>query len=245
MSGFLPPIERLTFLDGQTLSAADFNEAWKDDEQFHALHNRYLHRTWGISTGLDAAIASNHLAAIVQPGYAIDALGRDIVILNETTVPAPVLPLAQVLLLTADSGGTCEWWSPYALKPGEQVPLLAAYVANGKIVGSPDFSRRRYVHSMAVPRVATGATESGHTGWTDGPAPTAWIEATIDTTDGGFVNSPQYFAWLDPPNGQLFIESTAAQSFVVRVLPGAANAAQAESDGWAVHWIGIETGGAL
>jgi hypothetical protein len=70
-------IKRLNFFDGQILSAEDF----KDEQTYHIekrqSHNRHVHGA-GIVRGLGVSVIRDYLA--VQPGYAIDCQGRDIVV---------------------------------------------------------------------------------------------------------------------------------------------------------------------
>ncbi len=240
--GFAPPIDRLDFLDGQTFAAQDLNDAALGLSRYRALHNRYLHRTWGIAFGLGAAVSSSFEEAVVQPGYAIGAGGEDVLLLTPTKVAAPNLPNPQTLLLAASPGGALEWWTPHATDIGAQVPLMAAYIDGGKISGTPDFNVRRYAHSLAQPRLGSGVTSAGHTGWTDSSGPVPWIEATVDTSGAGFVKSPQYFASLSPPDAAVLMVSAGPQSFTVRVV-GGDTAAEAESEQWTVTWVGIESGG--
>jgi hypothetical protein len=243
MAGILEPIDRIAFLDGQTLSARDFNDQWRNEARYRAMHNRYLHRTWGIALGLEASIAAGGRAAVVEPGYAIDSAGNDVLLLGQKEVAVPDLPLAQVFMLAIAAGGVCEWWPAKAWVTGPHVPLLAAWAQNGAMAGAVDFDVRRYAHSMAIPRMAAGSTEARHTRWKAGAGPAVWIEAVVDTSDGGFVASPQYFVEADPSGAQVFIVRADPQSFTARMLSGAVTAAQAEAAGWTIHWLGIESGG--
>lgn len=238
----LPRIERLAFLDGQPLVARDLNDAAGGLANYRALHARYLHRTWGIAIGFSASVSPSGDGVVVAPGYAIDAEGREVVLLETTTAAAPNPPAPSVLLLSAFVGGVCEWQTPLAVRPGDGVPLAAAYVEGGHISGALDFGVRRYARSFAVPKFVTGSTGAGQTGWSDSPGPGQWIEAIVDTTSSGFVASPQYFASLSPPAVPLSVVSTGPQSFTVRAWSGALTAAQAEAASWIVAWVGVESG---
>lgn len=239
MTAFSPPMERLNFVDGQTLTSRDLRDGERNNDRLRAFHNRYLHDTWGISFGLQVAMAANHLAAIVQPGYAIDGFGNGVILLQEVTVRAPRLAQAEALALAVSSPGTFEWWSARDLTLGVQVPLGAAFIKDGVVSGLIDLSVRRYARSFAVPRLANGATEAGQTGWTDSSGPATWIEATIDTRDAGFVGLPQYFAAVEPAGACVRIVSTAPQSFVARIIGATAK----EAEAWTVSWVGVESGG--
>jgi hypothetical protein len=238
----LPYIERLQFLDGQTLVAPDLDTFQSALADYRALHVRYLHRTWGIIAGFGVAVSATLNAVMVKPGYAVDAGGRDVLILGESVAVTPKLATPQMLLLVATSAGLCEWWSPLAVTIGAGVPLCAAYVDAGIIKGALDLSVRRRARSFALPRLATGSTGAGHTGWSDSPGPGRWIEATVDTTDAGFVHSPQYFASLNPPEAQVYITASGPQSFTARIIGNSPDAKQAESQNLVVSWVGIESG---
>lgn len=241
MNGFLPPFERLQYVDGQVLASRDLREAERDNQRLRALHVRYLHRTWGISLGLGIAAAPNRLAGIVQPGYAIDAFGNGIFVRTDVTVETPRLSQAQVLALALSAPGTLEWWLPRDLVPGAQVLLGAAFVSSGLISGAIDASVRRYARSFAAPRLATGDTGATH--WTDSPGPATWVETVVDTASAGFVGAPQYFATLQPSGARMNIVSAGPQSFIARVI--GATAQEAEAEAWTVSWIGIESEGLL
>jgi len=89
MSQNLPEVERITFFSGQQLTAADLNALQNANREMRWLHNRSLHR-WGIALGLDVTGQRGDSTVTITPGYAVDCLGREI-ILTETvtkTVPA-------------------------------------------------------------------------------------------------------------------------------------------------------------
>jgi hypothetical protein len=72
--------KRLLYFEGQVLSASDFQ-----DEQAYFLaqkrrHNRWLHGA-GIVSGLEITIAGDdEPSVVVSPGYAIDPLGRELIV---------------------------------------------------------------------------------------------------------------------------------------------------------------------
>jgi hypothetical protein len=79
------PVKRLRYFDGEFLKAADF----KAEQDYHVGLRRGQNRTlWvaGIADGLDV-VASGTSAVVVKAGRAIDSLGRDVVLANDS---APV-----------------------------------------------------------------------------------------------------------------------------------------------------------
>jgi hypothetical protein len=75
-------LKRVHYFHGKILSAEDFT-----DEQEYLLekfrrHNRYLHG-YGVVNGLEVFVSGNlsdGFKVVISPGYAIDPLGREIVI---------------------------------------------------------------------------------------------------------------------------------------------------------------------
>lgn len=84
----IPLLERPAFFDGQRLSAADLGAAQAFGRELRWLHNRSLHG-WGIALGMAVAGTTGARAVRVQPGYAIDSLGRDIVLQAPADLPIP------------------------------------------------------------------------------------------------------------------------------------------------------------
>lgn len=80
--------ERPAFFDGQRLAAADLAGL----EAHHRLarweHNRTLHQP-GVGNGYAVGGARGDRVVRVGPGYAIDALGREIVLVDDVELPVP------------------------------------------------------------------------------------------------------------------------------------------------------------
>ena len=85
------PIERQSFFAGQRLFATDLQEIEAFNRRMRWLHNMSLHQA-GIGSGLAVFGKRDDRVVTVQPGYAIDAYGREI-ILGETQTEA-VPPVA-------------------------------------------------------------------------------------------------------------------------------------------------------
>jgi hypothetical protein len=87
----LPPIERLNYFNGQRLEATDLQL----EQGYHIRVRRELNRalyTPGIASGLEVLPATNPHAVVVNPGVALDALGREVILLEATEVPVCGLP---------------------------------------------------------------------------------------------------------------------------------------------------------
>jgi hypothetical protein len=82
------PIERLAFFDGQQLFATDLGGIDDYNRQMRWLHNQSLHQP-GVGKGyaITGALGDRQLA--VGAGYALDAMGREIVLTRTVIVPIP------------------------------------------------------------------------------------------------------------------------------------------------------------
>lgn len=82
------PLERLNYFNSQRLEAVDF----RLEQAYHMRVRRWINRTLytaGIGAGLEVtADPSDDHAVIVSPGLALDALGREIILLNPRRVMA-------------------------------------------------------------------------------------------------------------------------------------------------------------
>lgn len=86
-----PSIERQRFFDGQRLFASDLQRIEAFNREMRWLHNQSLHQP-GIGNGFAVAGRKGDREVTVGPGYAIDDLGREIVLTSSRTVP--VQPVA-------------------------------------------------------------------------------------------------------------------------------------------------------
>jgi hypothetical protein len=84
----LPDLSRVAFFDGQRLAADDLNGAAGTQRAFRFLHNRSLHG-WGIGLGFAVSGARSARQVSVAPGYAVDCLGREIVLTQSIQKPVP------------------------------------------------------------------------------------------------------------------------------------------------------------
>lgn len=81
-------VERLRFFDGQRLFASDLQAVETFHREMRWTHNRTLHDP-GIGEGLAANGKRDDREVRVGPGYALDALGREIVLTRERVEPVP------------------------------------------------------------------------------------------------------------------------------------------------------------
>ncbi|WP_280412774.1 hypothetical protein [Nocardia asiatica] len=81
-------IERQRFFDGQRLFADDLQQIEKFNRKMRWLHNQSLHQP-GIGNGFAVTGRKADRQVGIEPGYAIDDLGREIVLTSSRTVPVP------------------------------------------------------------------------------------------------------------------------------------------------------------
>ena len=74
---------RVNYSVGMLLSASDFEAEQEYHRQMRYLHNRLLHG-YGTVAGLDVAVEGTTVH--VSPGFALDALGREIVVTEQMSL---------------------------------------------------------------------------------------------------------------------------------------------------------------
>lgn len=84
----IPELERPAFFDGQRLTAADLTAVQSYHRELRWLHNRSLHN-WGIAFGLAVTGLRGERTVRLQPGYALDCKGRDLIQSEPLTIPIP------------------------------------------------------------------------------------------------------------------------------------------------------------
>ena len=89
----IPDLERTKFFAGQSLRASDLTELERVNRELRWLHNRSLHG-WGIGIGLGVTGSRADTRVSVEPGYAVDCLGREMALTSTATMKVP-----------ADAGG--------------------------------------------------------------------------------------------------------------------------------------------
>ncbi|MEO1614985.1 MAG: hypothetical protein AAFV88_03995 [Planctomycetota bacterium] len=81
-------IDRLRFFDGQRLFASDLQAIDARHQTMRELHNRTLHQA-GIGYGLIVTGAKGQREVQISPGYAIDACGHEIILIDPAIEPVP------------------------------------------------------------------------------------------------------------------------------------------------------------
>jgi hypothetical protein len=81
-------VERPHFFDGQELYAADLDGIVAFNQAMRWLHNQSLHQP-GVGNGFAISGKRGDREVRVQPGYALDAEGREIVLLDTDVEPVP------------------------------------------------------------------------------------------------------------------------------------------------------------
>ena len=192
------PFDRVTFRDGQLLTARDLGDAASRQSRLLALHTRYMHGTWGIAVGFEIALAPGNAAVDVGPGYAIDETGSSLLLAEGIRVPVPASSAPTPFVLVAAyqedaayrsrpgapdlcNGGAgispgherpvISWRTPDDIRFGPEVPIVQVVASGGVVQGSLDRRVRRYARRLIRPYLATGHTEPGQTGWTTWQAP--------------------------------------------------------------------------
>jgi hypothetical protein len=86
--GTAPFTERIRFFDGQRLFAADLQELEQFNREMRWLHNQSLHQP-GVASGYAVTGDRDGRQVTIQPGYAIDSAGREIVLTQPQVLQVP------------------------------------------------------------------------------------------------------------------------------------------------------------
>jgi hypothetical protein len=84
----IPRLQRPSFFDGQRLLAGDLNSTQAFHRELRWLHQRSQHN-WGIAFGYEAVGKRKQRAVSVQPGYALDCQGREVILSEPLEMPVP------------------------------------------------------------------------------------------------------------------------------------------------------------
>src|SRR5919206_5396351 len=80
--------ERIKFFDGQRLFASDLQDLERFNREMRWLHNQSLHQA-GVASGYAVSGNKDDREVTIQPGYAIDSSGREIVLTQPETLQVP------------------------------------------------------------------------------------------------------------------------------------------------------------
>jgi hypothetical protein len=89
--GTIPALQRILFYSNELLTAEDLSAVDSNNQQLRWLHNRTLHN-WGICYGLNVIGSTGATYVTVNPGYANDILGREIILSSPVQQPIPAIP---------------------------------------------------------------------------------------------------------------------------------------------------------
>ena len=211
---------RVVYFDGQRLEADDLNDAADQMRQLRWLHNRSLHGP-GVALGFAATGNAGDRQVTVQPGYAVNCLGHELVLTTAMTLPVParsgntqgqpvsfalvaaypdVSQLAKIQTRAPDCGGTSgavrlqERASIYWREPpiaSLEVLLATATVQNCQLATALAVDQTRRARPITTPYVAAGQTAKGATPW----------ELWTVTGDSGGTNLLGVLAQIDTSAG--------------------------------------------
>jgi hypothetical protein len=86
----IPDLKRIEFFTGQRLTAQDLTDVQDANRELRWLHNRSLHG-WGIGTGYAVVGETGDTAVTISPGYAIDCMGRELILTESVTMTVPAV----------------------------------------------------------------------------------------------------------------------------------------------------------
>jgi hypothetical protein len=187
-----PQLTRVVYFDGQRLTASDLNAAASVQREWRWLHNRSLHN-WGIGLGFAVSGKRGDRQVTIQPGYAIDCLGREIVLTQTLTKAVPAkgdkticylvaaYPDDTALTVVERRNGECDtqgavrlqeqaavYWKiegEQTVADGLEVVLAQATIENCQLAAPLSLAQRRNARSTCQPYVAAGSTPAGATNW--------------------------------------------------------------------------------
>ncbi|MER6784325.1 hypothetical protein ABT330_06735 [Streptomyces sp. NPDC000658] len=84
----LPSVSRPAFFEHQVLAAADLMALVHSERALRELHHRTLHG-WGIIRGIDVSGEAGSPSVTVMPGYALDAVGRELLLTRQVKLDVP------------------------------------------------------------------------------------------------------------------------------------------------------------
>jgi hypothetical protein len=226
----LTELARVRYWQGQLLASGDLQTQLATDEELRQLHNRTVHRAYGIAIGLGATLESG--AIQLTCGMAYDCAGRGLIIDQDRIVslPASIIgPMTLVLSFNpaAADGIALSWVSSRQIQPNAQVAIVRVIPNAGSVEIDPAF-RPIIARPLARPQLATGTTVPGQTSWRpwtiDGVE--IGVQVEIDTSAAGYTTTPHYFAQAVPgqpsadfvPAWFTSIADPAAEGFTLQLM---------------------------
>jgi len=86
----IPDLERILFFPGELLTADDLTTLDGNNNELRWLHNRTMHN-WGIAYGLDVLGNRGDTSVTVNPGFAVDSDGHEIILSASLQQPIPAV----------------------------------------------------------------------------------------------------------------------------------------------------------
>jgi hypothetical protein len=221
---FIPDLERIVFFPGELLTADDLTALDCNNRELRWLHNRTLHN-WGIGYGLDVQGSNGATSVTVNPGYANDVDGREIILSSPLQQPIPAVPgpatyyLVTNYLDDADetteeqrsatacaAGGAVRlsnapailWKTLAQLNSGIDVVLGQVAIQNCVLSGSVSNAVRRYAFSTPRFSVTAGQIGAWELKWTPLMVETLPVgfTAPVNTSAAKFQSTPAYTAQI-------------------------------------------------
>lgn len=190
----MPMLQRPAFFAGQRLTADDLAATQQYHRELRWLHNRSLHG-WGIVFGYAVTGARGERSVHLEPGYALDCLGRDLILSDSRDIAIPSVAgneqggpetfyltasYAQDSQLTAETrAGVCgaagavrrpeapviRWQRPDDFVYGEDIVLITIEVENCRLAQNVSGSARRDALPSSQPHIVSGEAASSTLSW--------------------------------------------------------------------------------
>ena len=220
--GDIPEVERITFYQGELLTADDLTALDDNNRELRWLHNRSLHN-WGIGFGLEAQGAVAATSVTVNPGYATDILGHEIILSNPLSLPIPAISSGSYYLVAnwlddatetvvqqnsatpCNAGGAVRlsdapaipWKNVAQLEFGIDVILCLITVRNC-VLSQISTAVRRYATCGSMFYLKAGLIDASTLTWIPWVVGgvTIGLTTTIDTSAARFQTAPSYMAQI-------------------------------------------------
>jgi len=220
----IPDLERILFYPGELLTADDLTALDCNNRELRWLHNRTLHN-WGIAFGLDVQGSRGDTSVTVNPGYANDIDGREIILGSPLQRPIPAISGPATYYLVAnyveDAGETtveqrsatacCRggavrlsnipailWKTVAQLNYGVDVVLGQVSIQNCVLGSNVSAAVRRYAGATPKFSITAGQIDAGDVHWTALTVDglNVGFTAPIDTSAAKFQSTPDYTAQI-------------------------------------------------
>jgi len=163
----MPPVQRPRYFDHQFLKVEDFTLETEYHLDMRRRHNRDLH-TPGVADGLTVAGSSGATSVTVAPGVALDAQGREIVLVDPRTVSLPTGVTSAQVYIVYDEEETDQVTaagvtgnrrfsedpavvvSPPAAVPPDGILLATLALNNGQLTAPPNNAVRQPAASVVM-----------------------------------------------------------------------------------------------